>query len=381
MTDNIQTSDFPQFSVLQENLLRAIRGLYKFIDKHDKVFSHIAIRTTNGNRLELFASDGQTVQKAYCGAKVDKQGSVLLDAKTLYDILPLLSPERMDVYPTEFEGEKAIGIHCGAARVRLTSKIAVSDFPFPAEHNGQFLGSVDYKMLKTLTAHLHRFQDKQTYQDYPKSIFIRFERYQVVLLATDGYAVARATLPMYQENAIEPITLRVNNVAFYTLIQSMNGDNPKDVGFSFDSTTKTLLVTSDTQDIRIEAVCADMPIPPVTTVASATLHNISDAVRFLKAYKGKVLKLEGHCLILRNGNDIEQSQVITMSESLPYMSINSGYVAPVYYTLQLLKAWGENCTIGKDSWDKKGAALYVTGTNKGYKLECWFGAFDIKPVD
>jgi hypothetical protein len=234
-------------------------------------------------------------------------------------------------------------------------------------------------MLKTLTAHLHRFQDKRAYQDYPKSIFIRFEAYQVVLLATDGYAVAKVTLPMYQDNATEPITLRVNNAAFNTLLQSMNSDNPKDVGFSFDSTTKTLLVVSGTQDIRLEAVCADMPIPPVTTVASATLHNISDAVRFLKSYNGMVLKLEGHCLILRSGNDIEQVQTITVSESLPYMSINSGYVAPVYYTLQLLKAWGENCTIGKDIWDKKGAALYVTGTNKGHTLECWFGAFDIKP--
>ena len=123
-------NNMPVFSVLQENLLAAIRGLFKVIPNRIYNPAHaMVVLRAQGSRLIMFAYDGESVQTAYCGAKVDIPGVCLLPARTLYDLLPLLSPERIDFRPTTYETLPAMQVSCGSTRCRLVSKFTLEDFP------------------------------------------------------------------------------------------------------------------------------------------------------------------------------------------------------------------------------------------------------------
>jgi len=382
MTNNIETSleALPVFSVLQENISNAIKGLYKSIDRHSRVYSQIAIRTLGNNRLALFASDGTTVQKVYCGAKIDVHGCVLLDAQTLYSLIPLLSPERMDFYPTEYDGKSAMGIRCGAAKARLAVKITADEFSFPPEPTGQFLGSADYKMLKPLVGHLYRFRNSQSHNDYEKAVFLCAAGHTLTLMATNGYGVARATLPLDTIDDVSPVSLRLENAALYTAIQSMLAEKAETIGFHFDNATKTLFLCSERRDVQLEVAECKPHVLTITPLLYAMLGNLSTVVRFLKSYKGKYLHIENRELALRNGNDSQQTQTAAISEPMPYMSIHPDTVPLVYQTVQLLKSWGESCSISSVRWNEKLTSLELTGSNGDYQLECWFSTHIEKPT-
>lgn len=136
-----------QASVLQETLAKGIGIVGRAVDTRANlpVLTNVLL-TADDQHVTLTATDLQTTVSVQIGAKVDKPGAITLPAKTLKELIPNLSPERVDIVVDD-ETQSA-RLRCGTTRTTIKG-ITASEFPpVPdAEGVGIMFNSGDLKKI------------------------------------------------------------------------------------------------------------------------------------------------------------------------------------------------------------------------------------------
>lgn len=367
-TPQTPNEQLPVFSVLQENLLAAIRGLFKVIPNriYNPAHAMVVIRA-KGSRLIMFAYDGESVQTAYCGAKVDIPGVCLLPARTLYDLVPLLSPERIDFRPTNYETLPAMQLACGATRCRLVSKFTLEDFPELPDtesETGQFIGEIGYETLQELMVLLERFSTKDSDRALETNTDIIIESDKIRMMTTDGYSLAQATIPLDSESTVAPIHLTTNSIQLRNAIKSLATNKPDIVGIHWiaaeGENKPALKLTTYFRDIVVNCELSTFNMPEIGNHHETVIDFPGTLVKFLK---GRTRTSQAwfyqSMLALRDTHDkdIHQERGIELAQPLPeseIMVIGEVNISRLYYTLQHMekaqKRYNADCMLGLDKF-------------------------------
>lgn len=135
-------------SMLQENMIKALKILYPAMDKRPylPVLNNILLKTEDA-RLRISATDLEHCVTVWIGAKVEQEGEITLPAKTLMDIVKNFAPERIDMQLIH----ETLDVHikCGNSEVTLHG-IDAAEFPAVKEEDRECDALVPAALFKRL---------------------------------------------------------------------------------------------------------------------------------------------------------------------------------------------------------------------------------------
>ncbi|MBM3205576.1 DNA polymerase III subunit beta [Candidatus Shapirobacteria bacterium] len=182
-------------SVLQENLTRGLNTISRFITPRPQlpILNNVLVKTDQG-RIKLSATNLETGINFWLGAKVEKEGSVCVPAKTLTEYISSLPPQKINL---EIE-QNSLKIICEDYQAQfLTSPSA--EFPVMPTLEKKpevFLTSRDLANAITQVT-FAAAQDEG--RPVLTGVLLKIKKGKLFLIATDGYRLSLKELKDLKE--------------------------------------------------------------------------------------------------------------------------------------------------------------------------------------
>lgn len=190
-------------SVLQENLQKGLSIVGRAISSRPTlpILANVLLSTEDA-RLKLSATNLELGISVWIGAKVEQDGAVTLPARTLYELVSNLSPERVDM---ELEVRtQTIHLRCGGTTTNIKG-IDASEFPLipEASPEGVAVSAHEFREMVDQVAFAAAKDDNRPVLT---GILARFEDNVITLATADGYRLS--VRKAYIENPIkQPVSI------------------------------------------------------------------------------------------------------------------------------------------------------------------------------
>jgi DNA polymerase-3 subunit beta len=178
--------------VLQENFAKALTTASRFASTRAQlpVLGNILLSASK-NKLSVSSTNLEISIALVVGAKVEKEGSITIPARTITDLISNLKPGAL-----ELEAEKE-QLHVVAEKFRSTlSGMNPSDFPEIPQSIGKTASSLPkQEFLEALSQVLFAASIDET-RPVLTGILLIFKKGQLLLVATDGFRLSQKKLEL-----------------------------------------------------------------------------------------------------------------------------------------------------------------------------------------
>ena len=181
-------------AVQQENLKNALDIVVPYVDGYPPlpILANALLETDDGSRLMVSATDLETSITAWIGSKVEVDGAITVGAKTLKELITVLSRERIDF---RVDTTDTLHVRCGIQTTELRG-IDADEYP-PIKHNESepvvYLAAE--ALLRMLDATL---KCAATEQNRPilTGVYLMVDRGTLTLAGADGFRLGVERLPV-----------------------------------------------------------------------------------------------------------------------------------------------------------------------------------------
>jgi DNA polymerase-3 subunit beta len=186
---------------LQENLAKGLNVVGRAVSTRSTlpVLGNILL-ATDGGRLKLSATNLEIVITCWIGAKVEREGSTTVPARTFNDLVGALPQERIDL---QLHDETET-LHISCARTEANIKgITAQEFPLVPEPEEETRIRLEVKTLKEMIHQITFAAATDDARPTLTGIFTHFEGSNLTMAATDGFRLSRRTIeyPGHMEKA------------------------------------------------------------------------------------------------------------------------------------------------------------------------------------
>ncbi len=268
-------------SVLQENLAKAVSVVSKVADtgRHLPILSYIHMEA-EGSRLRLAATNLQISMTMWLSARVDKAGAVCLPAKTLAELMPTLSRERVDLVLDE--ATHTMTVTCGTTKSNIKG-IDADEFPVVSHSEDTDL-FIEGKVLREMIAQTIFATAKEEARPILTGLYVLVEDDVMTMAAADGYRLSVRTTKL-----TSPYPKRVELVVPAKAMQEVArniDDDTAEVGISFPS--KRDIITFHLNNIDISSQLIEGRFPDFRAIIprsyiTSTLMYTEDLLKKCKA--------------------------------------------------------------------------------------------------
>ncbi len=185
-------------SVLQENLQKGLSIVNRAISSRPTlpILANVLL-STEDSRLKLSATNLELGISVWIGAKVEQDGAVTVPARTLYELVSNLSPERVDM---ELDVRtQTINLRCGGTTTNIKG-IDASEFPLIPEASADGV-AVPAHEFREMIEQVAFAAAKDDNRPVLTGILARFEDNVITLASADGYRLS--VRKAYIENPVK----------------------------------------------------------------------------------------------------------------------------------------------------------------------------------
>jgi DNA polymerase-3 subunit beta len=184
-----------QFSLNKSALLRELNLLQGVVEKKNTIpiLSNVLIEAVNESLISLTATDLDVSLYTECAADVNRPGSIVLQARKLYDIVRNL-PDA-DINFTREENDW-VRITCGAAEFKIIGQ-AKADFPAIPQLNQGGLTIPATSLNNLISRTIHAITQEESRYALNGSLFMITEGV-LQMVSTDGHRLALAASKLEQ---------------------------------------------------------------------------------------------------------------------------------------------------------------------------------------
>jgi DNA polymerase III subunit beta len=177
-------------SVLQDKLAKGLSIVARAVENRPTlpVLGNILLATEDA-RLKLSATNLEMSITTWIGAKVEKEGSITLPAKTLTDLVNNLSPERVDLMLDT--STLTVNVKCGAT-VSNIKGIDASEFPLVPQ-GGDVDITLPGKTLKEMINQTVFAAAKEDNRPILTGVLTQLDGNVMTMASADGYRLAVRT--------------------------------------------------------------------------------------------------------------------------------------------------------------------------------------------
>lgn len=182
-------------SVLQDKLAKGLSIVGRAVENRPTlpVLGNVLLATEDA-RLKLSATNLEMSVTTWIGAKVEKEGSITLPAKTLADLVNNLSPERVDLNMDT--ATQTVNVRCGAT-VSNIKGIDAGEFPMvPQGGEGDIV--ISGKALKDMISQTVFAAAKEDNRPILTGCLMQLDGNVMTMAAADGYRLAIRTTEIEQ---------------------------------------------------------------------------------------------------------------------------------------------------------------------------------------
>ncbi len=182
-------------SVLQDKLAKGLSIVARAVENRPTlpVLGNILLATEDA-RLKLAATNLEMSITTWIGAKVEKEGSITLPAKTLADLVNNLSPERVDL--TLDTATLTVNVRCGAT-VSNVKGIDSAEFPV-IPSGGEADITIEGKTLKAMINQTVFAAAKEDNRPILTGVLMQLDGNVMTMASADGYRLAVRTTDIEQ---------------------------------------------------------------------------------------------------------------------------------------------------------------------------------------
>ncbi|GIK65349.1 MAG: DNA polymerase III subunit beta [Chloroflexota bacterium] len=187
-------------SVLQENLQKGLSIVNRAISSRPTlpILANVLL-STEDSRLKLSATNLELGISVWIGAKVEQDGAVTVPARTLYELVSNLSPERVDM---ELEVRtQTVNLRCGGTTTNIKG-IDASEFPLIPEASADGV-AVPAHEFREMIEQVAFAAAKDDNRPVLTGILARFENNVITLASADGYRLS--VRKAYIENPVKQV--------------------------------------------------------------------------------------------------------------------------------------------------------------------------------
>lgn len=312
-TYDAETDSNFHVSVLQENLLRALETVKSAISAKPQlpVLANVAIIAENGH-MQLFTTNLETFASFKIGAKIDKPFSITLPFNTLYDLVKIANPWRIDLSLNE--KKQIVTISQDTWLVHLKG-ISIEEFPPVASGESDIIGLLNYADFKRIASLALKYLNHSDSRPALTQLHI-VTGAKWHFMATDASNYFYASLPNNAEDK-SVRQLAINGQALDKLIKSLAKSKPIEIEFSIFKDRELLSIGESMRDnpqiINYEKSVLDFPefnrshtarILDLDLLQNRLLKN-----RAKKANRSDFLRF-GHIGLDLDGTEILESELI-----------------------------------------------------------------------
>ncbi len=185
-------------SVLQDKLAKGLSIVARAVENRPTlpVLGNVLMATDDA-RLKLAATNLEMSITTWIGAKVEREGSITLPAKTLADLVNNLSPERVDL--TLDSATQTVNVRCGAT-VSNIKGIDSAEFPVIPQGTEADI-SLTGKTFKEMINQTVFAAAKEDNRPILTGVLMQLDGNVMTLAAADGYRLAVRTAEIEQHFA------------------------------------------------------------------------------------------------------------------------------------------------------------------------------------
>ncbi|NLX08406.1 MAG: DNA polymerase III subunit beta [Chloroflexi bacterium] len=178
-------------SVLQENLYKALSVVSRAIQSRPTlpILANVLLSTEDA-RLQLAATNLELGISYWIGAKVEEGGSITVPARTLYELVSTLPPERIDLDLDP----RTLTLHlsCGGKTANIKGMDA-NEYPLLPQFDAERAIGVPGPVFKEMIEQVVFSAAKEDNRPVLAGVLARFEGDVLTLAAADGYRLSVRT--------------------------------------------------------------------------------------------------------------------------------------------------------------------------------------------
>jgi len=250
-------------AVLQENLKKALDVVVPYIPSYPPlpILANVLLETSDGCRLAISATDLETSITHWIGSKVELDGAITIDAKTLKELNSSLSRERVDFRVDS--KTQTLHVRCGVQTAELRGidadeypVIKIVDEPFDFQIESEAL-------LRMLNGVLNCVATEQN-RPILTGVYFRWENDMLTLAGADGYRLGVERLTVAEKTA-ETRDAVIPGQALKKLMRVLRQRKDQEVGIRFpnDQTNSMAFVVPN---ILVQSQCLEGRFPDFASI-------------------------------------------------------------------------------------------------------------------
>ncbi|MEP7287564.1 MAG: DNA polymerase III subunit beta [Chloroflexota bacterium] len=211
-------------SVLQENLVKGLSIVNRAIPSRPSmpVLGNVLI-STEDSRLKLAATNLELGITTHIGAKVEEEGAVTVPARTFFDLINALPPERVDM---ELDPRtQTLTVRCGSGSTNIKG-IDATEFPAVPEADADTGVEIPADALRDMIEQVAFSAAKEDNRPILTGVLAKFENSTFTLAAADGYRLAVQTVEL-ESPVSTPLTLIIPAKTLSELSRIITPDDTK----------------------------------------------------------------------------------------------------------------------------------------------------------
>jgi DNA polymerase-3 subunit beta len=271
-----------RISCLQDNLAKGLSTVNRAVGSRSTlpVLSNILMTSDNG-RLRLAATDLQMGITAWIGASVEEDGGITIPARTLSDLVGMLSPERVDLEVAV--RTNSLRLSCGATVANIKG-IDMSEFPImpePAEEDDRL--SIPVDVLRETIKMVSIAAARDDSRPILTGVAITYENGMLTMAAADGFRLSVRELPLESEY-YEPIAMVIPARALNEL-ERISADEEQAVSLVLPKERSQVIFHMSNVDVVTQLIDGTFPDYRQIIPRDFTTRTIVDTADLLQACK------------------------------------------------------------------------------------------------
>jgi DNA polymerase III subunit beta len=243
-------------SCLQENFAKGLNVVSRAVAPRTAtlpVLTHVLLATDNG-RLKIAATNLELGVSCWIGAKVESEGAITVPARTLSDLVNLLSGDKVDLDVNV--RTQTMRIQSGKTDANIKGMDA-AEFPIIPTFNPAGATFIDPGVLKKLISQVVFAASTDESRPTMTGVFTKFEGDTITMAATDGFrlSVRKGKL---KEPVPEPKTILIPARAIAEVGRVM-GDQDEPVAISVTASHGQVLFHLSNVDVVAQLIDQKFP--------------------------------------------------------------------------------------------------------------------------
>lgn len=279
-------------TLLQENLAKAVSKTARIISQRTQlpVLQNLLLSTEDG-RLRVTASNLETTESAWVGAKIEKEGGLCVPARTLADLVLSLpqEPVHMIVH------EASLRVSCGGAQATIPG-VAAGEFPPVSKPKKGKALKIETETLAAALSHTLFAAATDEGRPLLTGVKIVSRDKKLWFVATDGY---RLSLQKASVDVPHDIDLVVPARALVEVVKACQEEKErKELQLLFADDGQLLITVGDTE-ITTRLISGEYPDFEKIIPASFSTRALADKQQFARAVKSAAIFARDNANIVR----------------------------------------------------------------------------------